>query len=135
MVLCNFMKRYIERYHKNRQKVQDMEENILGKELKRLRKERKLSQEEVAECLQIRRQTYSHYETGRIQPPARKLCALAAIFEIPMSGLLQYMDVGQEEEESVVLSVQENQLLSCYRKLDEKSRKNLLEYVKMQGAP
>lgn len=61
---------HIERYHKNRQKVQDMEENILGKELKRLRKERKLSQEEVAECLQIRRQR-CFVGTGESTPISR----------------------------------------------------------------
>lgn len=39
-----------------------------GKYLKLLRKEKKYKQDEVAEFLGIKRQAYSHYETGRNIP-------------------------------------------------------------------
>lgn len=46
-----------------------MEQNqTLPEYLKHLRKSRRYTQEEVAARLHISRQTYSHYETGRIRP-------------------------------------------------------------------
>lgn len=107
-----------------------MEGNILGNELKRLRKEKKFSQKDVAERLHIIRQTYSHYETGRVQPPVRKLYDLAAIYEIPISVLLCYMDNAQIGEMNVVLSQQENEMLRYYRRLNKRDREDMLQLIK-----
>lgn len=49
-----------------------MTNTSLGSYLKLLRKKHNYSQEFFASKLNIIRQTYSHYETGRIQPPERK---------------------------------------------------------------
>ncbi len=106
--------------------------NALGEELKRLRKERHLSQEEVAERLHIRRQTYSHYETGRRKPSAKCLCALMALYKIPMSELLRCMGVDQMEEDGA-LSSQEDELIGYYRKMDDRDREDILEYAKLKG--
>lgn len=110
---------------------------MLGKELKRLRKARNFSQEDVAERLHVIRQTYSHYETGRVQPPVRKLYDLSVIYGIPMSELLNYMDDSRmeeiSEEISVVLSEQEYELLRYYRRLNEKNRKDILMLTKKYG--
>lgn len=114
-----------------------MRDNILGKELKRLRKEKNFSQEEVAERLHVIRQTYSHYETGRVQPPVKKLYELAMLYETPITELLNYMDdTGMEEiseEIGVVLSEQEYELLRYSRRLDEKDRKDILRLTKKCG--
>ena len=48
-------------------------DNPLGDRLKALRKRSGYSQEFVASKLNIIRQTYSHYETGRIIPPIDSL--------------------------------------------------------------
>lgn len=71
-------------------------DNALGKELKRLRKERNFTQEEIAEHLHITRQTYSHYETGRIQPSVQNLFVLKTLYNVPLSDLLKYMDIDSE---------------------------------------
>lgn len=110
-----------------------MRGNILGKELKRLRKEKNFSQEEVAERLHVIRQTYSHYETGRVQPPVKKLYELAMLYETPITELLNYMDDTGMEEIGVVLSEQEYELLRYYRRLDEKDRKDILRLTKKCG--
>ena len=47
----------------------DMQNTTLDQYLKELRKACNYSQEFVASHLNITRQTYSHYETGRIIPP------------------------------------------------------------------
>ena len=50
-----------------------MSEKTLEMYLKELRKFYNYSQEFVASQLNITRQTYSHYETGRITPPINSL--------------------------------------------------------------
>ncbi len=56
--------------------------------LKDLRKSCNYSQEFVASHLNITRQTYSHYETGRITPPVNSLYNLAKLYGIPVENLL-----------------------------------------------
>ena len=56
--------------------------------LKELRKSCNYSQEFVASHLNITRQTYSHYETGRITPPVNSLYNLAKLYGIPVENLL-----------------------------------------------
>ena len=62
--------------------------NSLGTYLKSLRKSNGYSQEFVASSLNIIRQTYSHYETGRIIPPVDSYTILqCCIIFPPMSCL------------------------------------------------
>lgn len=64
--------------------------NSLGTYLKSLRKSNGYSQEFVASSLNIIRQTYSHYETGRIIPPVDSLYNLAMLYHISSDVLLGY---------------------------------------------
>lgn len=57
--------------------------------LKELRKACNYSQEFVASHLNITRQTYSHYETGRITPPVNSLYNLAKLYGIPVENFLE----------------------------------------------
>ena len=41
--------------------------------------------------LNITRQTYSHYETGRITPPVNSLYNLAALYGIPVENFMEYL--------------------------------------------
>lgn len=63
--------------------------NTLGEYLKELRKSCRYSQEYVASHLNITRQTYSHYETGRITPPVNSLYNLAKLYGIPVENFLE----------------------------------------------
>ena len=56
--------------------------------LKELRKSCNYSQEFVASHLNITRQTYSHYETGRITPPVNSLYNLAKLYGVPVENFL-----------------------------------------------
>lgn len=60
----------------------------LEKYLKDLRKSCNYSQEFVASHLNITRQTYSHYETGRITPPVNSLYNLAKLYNVPVENFL-----------------------------------------------
>lgn len=65
-----------------------MSDITLEQYLKQLRKSCNYSQEFVASHLNITRQTYSHYETGRISPPINSLYNLARLYGIPVENFL-----------------------------------------------
>lgn len=62
--------------------------NTFDKNLKRLRMERKLKQEELAERLNVTRQTVSGWETGRRQPDLDMLQKLAEVLEVDIHELI-----------------------------------------------
>lgn len=64
-------------------------DRTLEEYLKELRKSCNYSQEFVASHLNITRQTYSHYETGRITPPINSLYNLAKLYGIPVENFLE----------------------------------------------
>lgn len=63
----------------------------LSQYLKELRKSHGYQQEFVASHLNITRQTYSHYETGRITPPVNSLYNLAALYGIPVGNFMEFL--------------------------------------------
>ncbi|MCM1175358.1 MAG: helix-turn-helix domain-containing protein [Blautia sp.] len=71
----------------------------LEKYLRELRKSFNYSQEYVASQLNITRQTYSHYETGRITPPIDSLYNLSKIYKVPLNSFLELsIDHPRNEE-------------------------------------
>ena len=66
-----------------------MKSKTLEQYLKELRKTYSYSQEFIASHLNITRQTYSHYETGRITPPVNALYNLAKLYGIPVENFLE----------------------------------------------
>lgn len=66
-----------------------MSEKKLETYLKELRKSCNYSQDFVASQLSITRQTYSHYETGRITPPVNSLYNLSKLYGIPVNSFLE----------------------------------------------
>lgn len=67
---------------------------LLSDYLKQLRKSHYYKQEDIASRLRISRQTYSHYETGRIQPSVKILYKLAQIYGISTDSFFEHMDNG-----------------------------------------
>ena len=61
---------------------------MFGENLKTLRKNKGITQEELAVRLNIVRQTISKWEKGQSIPDAEMLVKLADIFEVPVSQLL-----------------------------------------------
>lgn len=59
-----------------------------GERLAALRKERGLSQEDLAEKLQLTRQTISKWETGASTPDLELLVQLAEVFDVSVDSLL-----------------------------------------------
>ena len=62
--------------------------SAFSSQLRRLRKERGLTQEQLAVQLYVTRQTISNWENDRAQPDYEMLSAIAAVLETPLSVLL-----------------------------------------------
>lgn len=60
---------------------------MLGAKLKRLRESRKLTQNEMAKLIDVKREAYSHYETGRRKLSPQAILRLANVFEISIDYL------------------------------------------------
>lgn len=62
--------------------------NEIGKNIRFLREQRKLSQDQLAEVLHVTRQTVSNYETGRSRPDVEMLTVLAAALDADVKEIL-----------------------------------------------
>ena len=60
----------------------------LGNKLIHLRHERKLSQAEVAQCLDVSQNAYNKWEADKCKPGADNLQKISAFYEIDISELL-----------------------------------------------
>lgn len=60
----------------------------LGKKLYKLRKEFRLTQDDVAKALGMNRTSFSKYETGMASPPLPVLRKLAAFYEVDLAYLI-----------------------------------------------
>lgn len=70
----------------------------LGERLLKLRKEKKLSQEEVAEKLNVTRQTISKWETNQSMPDLDKIGPLCKLYGISTDHLLNGTDSLEKTE-------------------------------------
>ena len=62
--------------------------NNIGKNIKKLRKEKNLTQEQLAERLHVTRQAVSNWENGKTQPDIETLSVLAEVFEVTVEDLI-----------------------------------------------
>lgn len=113
-----------------------MNSNKLGTYLQSLRKQNNYTQAFVAQKIGVIRQTYSHYETGRVCPSIAVLCQLADFYEIPVESLLEAANVSQQEEhqknESLYqLSPKEQELICYHRQLDERGQEDIMALLAM----
>ena len=75
----------------------------IGEKLFELRKGKNLSQEEVAEKLNVTRQTVSKWETNQSTPDFDKIIPLCELFEIGAEELLTGKKVGNQEIQEEVI--------------------------------
>ncbi len=76
----------------NRKKLPIDQQKIittLSSELKRLRAERKMTQEFVAESLGVTRQAVSKWENGSSEPSTSNLIAIAKLYDVAPEELLK----------------------------------------------
>ena len=61
----------------------------LGNHLKKLRKSYNLTQEQLAEKLNISRVNYTRYENGKVRPDYETLIAIADFYDISLDELFE----------------------------------------------
>lgn len=61
--------------------------SIFGDNIKRLRKNKGLKQQELAEILGIKRNTYSDWENGKTEPSFENLVKLGDLFDVSLDWL------------------------------------------------
>lgn len=69
----------------------------LGRAIRELRERRKITQQQVADHLQVERGTVSRYESGDIAPSFERLAELAKLLAIDTSELLHFAETGNTE--------------------------------------
>lgn len=101
--------------------------------LRCLRLARGMTQQMVAENLNIHRTTYTKYETGKASPDQESLLTLARLFRVSVGYLLGQEDSICHTESALengagitTLSPQEQELLQTFRLLSEPEQKRLL---------
>lgn len=98
--------------------------------LKQLRLENHMTQQNVADNIQVARTTITGYETKGRQPSHEKLTALAGLFQVSLDYLLDEEDTIQLSlSQSDHLTATEQSMLSRYRRLTTKSKQNLIDYL------
>lgn len=68
----------------------------LGEKLRTLRKEKKLSQEALAEKLRVSRQSVSKWESGQSIPEIQKILLICDIFDLSADEFLREEQVIKE---------------------------------------
>ena len=73
----------------------------LGEKIKLLRKNKKISQEELSNMLKINRNYLSRIETGKSEPTSSILKNIALIFNVDLNSLLDINEDSIENAEKI----------------------------------
>ncbi len=100
---------------------------MLSEKLKALRLKKGATQDDMADLLNIKRQTYSAYERGVSLPDISTLTKLAEFFAVSVDDLLEIKKRSPETEQP--LSADMKILIDSYSDLSEDEIKKVIEYV------
>jgi len=96
--------------------------NYISKNLKYLRKQHGLTQEQMADKLEIKRPSIGAYEEGRADPPLNVLSKLAGIFHMSIDMLL-HKDLVENNLQAPVFEHQDLKILAIT--MDSQDRENI----------
>lgn len=68
-----------------------------GQRMKELRKERKMTQQSMADVFSVKTRTYQGYEYGESYPEVAKLIAIADYFDVSLDYLVGRSDVRERQ--------------------------------------
>lgn len=134
-----------ERRRKEREKIDaENAKSSLAAYLRLLREKQGLTQSEVADKLDMQRNTYSHYETGRNKPSVEQLYYLSKIFDTDIEKLVNvYVYRNDENLDLIKLINEEDKLdlntLEDFKKVfdsltnDNKAYREFLEHMQVNG--
>jgi len=87
-----------------------------GEKLTALRKSRELTQEQLAEELNVSRQSVSKWETGQAIPEAETLLELSRAFDVTLDYLLKPSQIDELSVKTEILEQQQQQMLARERR-------------------
>ena len=100
---------------------------MLSKRLRDLREFKNLKQYEIAGVLNITREAYSLYETGKRQPCYETLCLIADYYRVSVDYLL-----GRKGADIFICNDEEKRFLMKLRGLDSRGRETLSGMLDME---
>lgn len=106
-----------------------MSEIIFRARLTMLRKERHLTQGQMAEKLGVSRPSYTCYELGNSSPTVATLVKIADLFEVNLDYLLGRSDDPSIDAADPKTAVQELSMLESFRKLSPEKRDKLCDMI------
>ena len=110
-----------------------MSEELFSERLRMLRKQCRLTQQQVADRLSLHRTTYTKYETGVVAPDREALVRLSELFGVSVDYLVgreaEVVAVAEGSGEVIHLSLQEQKMLQMYRQLTYAEQQELLQKV------
>ena len=118
--------------------------SIFSKNLKRLRKERGLSQYDLADMTGISQRMIGHYETHAVEPPLEKIKIIADALNVKISVLIDNdknndnIDITKFDMRSLkklqdILSLPPNDRAILYRMLNKMLHKKQSEHEKVKA--
>jgi len=96
-----------------------------------LRKERHLTQGQMAEKLDVSRPSYTCYELGNSFPTVITLCKIADFFEVSLDYLVGRTNDRKVDAADPKRAIQELQMLDTFRKLSPEQREKLSELMRL----
>lgn len=84
----------------------------LSEKIFTLRKGSDLTQEQLAEALNISRQSISKWESGQATPELEKIVAMSQVFGVTTDSLLQPSEIDELSVKTEILAKQQQQLLA-----------------------
>ena len=101
----------------------------VGETLKELRIHQGLTQQEISQQLNISRQVYSYYESGRRLPDLDTACRLANYFQITLDQLVLTGLHLSDTDPFVSLPEDYQDMLRSYHQLSPDNQQHIREYM------
>ena len=98
------------------------------KNLKKIREAKNLTQQNIADMLNIQRPTYTRYENGEREPDFETVLKLSEILEVSVDYLLGKTDIPTTLDEE--LEGEEFALWGEVHDLSEEEKKKVLEFIR-----
>ncbi|PJN89008.1 LexA family protein [Bacillus sp. mrc49] len=86
----------------------------IGERIKLLRKERKMTQEDLAKILKVAPTAVSAWESGRNKPLMDKLSMMSTCFDIPLSHLVDGTPIVKKDSSMEILNEKNVRLIGVY---------------------
>ena len=97
--------------------------------IKKLRKEKKITQIRLSIELEVSQETISSYEKGKYYPSAAMLIKLRDIFGVSIDYILGLSDTKFDPLSETNLTEDETYILNLCRKMDDSDRKRTISYI------